>query len=143
MALYTPEIDIATYLDAQTALTLGTDLFIGPRRAADTFISNTSAFVLETGGDPPDGYLGTDVKWIENVSLNVQVRATKNDYQTGKALANTIWEALNFATITAAKDSIAYMDVFCDQARPIYLGTTNNDEHLWSVNVTAMNKQGK
>lgn len=143
MSLYDPELDIATYIAAQTSLIYGTDVFTGPRRPPDGFVANTAAFVIESGGDPPDGYLGSNTKWIENIAVIVQVRATKSDYQAGKALANTIWEKLNFATITAAKDSIAYMDIKCSQARPLYLGEISDGEHLWSINVTVMNKQGK
>lgn len=81
--------DLGGYLDTQTALTLGTDLFLG--LLPDT-PSNCVA-MLENSGVGPDFTMGSNnLPKLERPEIQVIVR--NSSYATGRSLADTIYRAL-------------------------------------------------
>ena len=79
--------DVYTYLDAQTSLTAGTDLF----KSRLTESPNNQVVIYNTGGLEPDRYLPT-----ADPTFQVLVRNTS--YATGQSLVNDIVEALHQKT---------------------------------------------
>lgn len=81
--------DLGTYLDSNTSLTLGTDLFLG--HLPDTPSVGTALYELVSS--PPQYTLGavTTPVW-ENPRVQVYVRHTA--YASGRSLCQTIWLAL-------------------------------------------------
>lgn len=73
--------DVANYIDSNTSLTLGTDLFISRLPGSPT----TCVVVYETGGMQPDGDAPTQLK-----EPTFQILIRSSDYATGRAYLDTM-----------------------------------------------------
>jgi hypothetical protein len=125
-----PDIDVVDYLAAQIgALTKGTNLFIGRLPAKSAIIPSKCASVLPTGGTMPMGFAdGSDTAETYS-SLQVRVRGEPRDYQDARDLAKSVWDTLNYATVSG------YIECRCEQSEPLYLGEDSAGHHEWTVNV--------
>lgn len=73
--------DVATYIDSNTSLTAGTNLFIGRQPSSPT----TCVVVYETGGSQPDGDAPTQ---LETPTFQILIRSS--DYATGRTYLDTM-----------------------------------------------------
>ena len=81
--------DIGGYIDAQTTLTLGTDLFLG--LIPDTPSNCVSVF--ENGGVAPDFTMGTNnLPQLERPELQFIVR--NSSYSAGRIIADTLYRTI-------------------------------------------------
>lgn len=81
--------DIGTYLDTNSALTLGSDLFLG--LIPDT--PGNCVALFENSGVTPDFTLGANnLPELERPELQAIVR--NQSYSTGRALADTVYRVL-------------------------------------------------
>lgn len=119
--------EVGAYIDAQTSLTLGTDLFLGLR--PDTPID--CATIYEYPGDMPRYTLGSGAL-VERPRLQVISRSAV--YATARSRAQTIWNALNALsdqTLTATR----YLRVAPMQT-PYLMGRDENRNALIAFNCT-------
>lgn len=118
------------------ALTYTTNLFDGPVRPPSSGIPHEAVFCLTTGGPKPESQVnantGPDLK---RGSVQVRIRSNAGKFTDGETLANTVWTAIQRATITG------YMSVTCAQSEPVYLGQDDTEHHEWSVNVDTMREE--
>lgn len=132
-----PALDLATYLAAtSTAFTLGTNLFVGPVRAAvststGAVIPVECAFARDSAGPSPQPLIGRTID-IPSAGVQLRVRGASTGYASAQALAQEAWNVL-----TNAKPS-GYLDISADQSGPVYLRQDENGAHHWSLNFRAM-----
>jgi len=81
--------DMGTYVGSNTALTLGTDLYLSLLPDSP---DNVVALFENTGIVPVSTLGSTNLPQIERPELQFIVRNTS--YATGRTLANTLWELL-------------------------------------------------
>lgn len=119
-----PPTDIATYLDANsTALTFGTNLFVGPVRAVSDGVPVQSVFILGSGADPPDRVFGVE-RELRRPVLQVSVRAAT--FSAGNSLARSIYGILQSATPDG------YKDLSCRQSGPVLTGYNQNTHYVFT-----------
>lgn len=85
--------DFGAYIEANTALTLGTDLFLGlmPEEPSDVVA------LYENSGVPPISTLGS-VNRPPITRPELQVLVRNGSYSTGRTLADDIWQLLTAVT---------------------------------------------
>jgi len=76
--------DLATYIDTNTSLTVGTDLFIGTLPAQQ----DNCVGIFQTGGVQPTTYLD-----IKKPTIQIIVRNT--NYETAQQLSYTIYDLIH------------------------------------------------
>ena len=132
MALPNPALDVATYLAGKTAggvvLASGTNLFAGPMRA-DDLTQSPAVFVLNTGGQAPEPYLGGARRSFFRPTVLLQVRGPVGDMGAGEAFARGLYELLHLQTLTG------YVACYARDAQPLYLGEDTYAHGLWSINL--------
>lgn len=119
--------DIAAYVDTQTALTLGTDLFIGELPADP----DAATVLLEYGGGPVRYTLGEKRPAMEEYSVQIVSRDTT--YQTARARAQTVYQAIAEFT-TQVINSTRYLSIEPKQP-PFPLAWDDNDRYRFVFNV--------
>lgn len=125
-------LDIATTLATRLALTLGTDVFKGPVRAARDGVPARAIFVTPTGGPP--GQIQRDISpptELRENRVQIRVRSGQEDYAGGDTLARSVIAALSFNPPTSPA---GYKDVRALQPQPIYLRKDEQGLHEWSTN---------
>ncbi len=126
-----PGVDIATYLDTNsTALTLGTNLFVGPVRPYSTGMPVKAVFVLANGGREADRTLGSTTT-IEVRHPAIQIRTRSTSFASGESLAQTI-----HSTLQSAQPS-SYMDVYSRQSAPAFIEQDERGHYHFSDNFVA------
>jgi hypothetical protein len=124
----TPEIDITTYLNnTVSSLTSGTSLFHGGMLQPDSIVSELAVFVMPTGGAMPRAMAGSDDA-EHYATVQIYIRGTKNDYPTAIALARTVYDALQYASLPG------YIECRLVQSGPIYLGLDKDGRHAITIN---------
>ena len=112
-------------------LSVGANLFLGPSlEDDDATVPDVACFVLQTGGDPPQGYLGGR-KTYRTVTCQVRVRSAREGFREGQALALAALGVLHLA------DAAPYVLVEVDEGSPNYVGTDGSDRHWWTFTVDA------
>jgi len=112
-------------------LSVGGNLFLGPNlEDDDATVPDVACFVLQTGGEPPQGYLGGR-KTYRTVTCQVRVRSAREGFREGQALALAALDALHLA------DAAPYVLVEVDEGSPNYVGTDGSDRHWWTFTVDA------
>ncbi len=124
--------DVATLLAAaELGLSVGTNLFLGPTlEADDATVPDVSCFVLQTGGDAPQGYLGGR-KVYRTVTCQVRVRSDRESFRAGQSLALAALHVLHLA------NAAPYVLMEVDEGSPSYIGTDGSDRHWWTFTVDA------
>jgi hypothetical protein len=115
--------DVYTYLDAQTSLTAGTDLF----KSRLTESPNNQVVIYNTGGLEPDRYLPT-----ADPTFQVLVRNTS--YATGQSLVNDIVEALHQKTNIELVEGSKYFYYIFLMYEPEHIGRDDKGRHEFSIN---------
>ena len=124
--------NIAATIDTGVAsLSLGINLFIGPKRPAMSGIPQKSVFVVVTGGPPSTPILNG----VEQKTVNVQIMVRSDlhtiagSYQDGQELAEEIFSVCQYAP------PAGFIDAAFVSSAPLYLGQEDNGNHLWSMNL--------
>lgn len=94
--------DVATFVASAASLTIGTTLFKGTMPATP----ETCTAIYEYSGLPPDHVFGSTAIACEYPRLQIVCRGPKDDYQTPRATAETIYRALAAArnqTLTSTR----------------------------------------
>lgn len=129
----TPDLDLATHIGTNVAaLTLGTNLFMGPLRAKNVAIPDQVVFVLNTGGPQPSEFIeGGGTPELYEHSLQVRVRSAPgaSSFEDGQALARTVRDAIHRASISG------YIDVWVRSSSPDYIEVDDEDRHEWVIGV--------
>lgn len=128
--------DLGTYVDTNTSLTLGTDLFLS--LMPDT-PDNVVALYESTGGVVPVSTMGsTNLPQIERPELQVIVRNTS--YSTGRALANTLWELLTAVSNTTIESTLYHR--IESTSSPFVFDRDDSRRVLFSCNFNVMKELG-
>lgn len=115
--------DVYTYLDAETDLTAGTDLF----KSRLTESPNNQVVIYNTGGLEPDRYLPT-----ADPTFQILVRNTS--YATGQSLVNDIVEALHQKTNIELVSGSKYFYYIFLMYEPEHIGRDDKGRHEFSIN---------
>ncbi|QSQ10760.1 minor capsid protein [Myxococcus landrumensis] len=124
--------DLAQLLAAGgLGLNVGANLFLGPTlEADDATVPDVSCFVLQTGGDPPQGYLGGR-RTYRTVTCQVRVRSARESFKAGQSLALAALDVLHLA------NAAPYVLIEVDEGSPNYVGTDGSDRHWWTFTAEA------
>lgn len=125
--------DLATILAAGgLGLSAGANLFLGPTlEDDDVTVPDVACFVLQTGGDAPQSYIGGGRKTYRTVTCQVRVRSARESFREGQALALAALDVLHLA------NSEPYVLIEADEGSPNYIGTDGSDRHWWTFTVNA------
>lgn len=115
--------DVYTYLDAETDLTAGTDLF----KSRLTESPNNQVVIYNTGGLEPDRYLPT-----ADPTFQILVRNTS--YATGQSLVNDIVDALHQKTNIELVSGSKYFYYIFLMYEPEHIGRDDKGRHEFSIN---------
>ena len=131
-----PDLDLVNAIDTALAtLTLGTDLFRGVMRAVGPGSPNEAVAVLATGGPQPLAYLdGTAIERYFS-ALQIRIRSIERSFRTGQALARSVRDVAHHASIAG------YIDTRVLESEPLYLGSDDEGNHEWSINVEMWHEQ--
>lgn len=131
MALRDTASDLATVLaGAGLGLVLGTNLFIGPLRAADEeAVADEAVFVLGTGGEQ-EPYLAGGKKTMIEASVQTLIRGKPSDFESAQNLAFGVFEALNLT------QPAGYVSVIAREGAPYFLGPDGTGRPLFTLNLT-------
>lgn len=134
-ALKDAAADIAAFLDTKTAggvvLALATNLFRGRMLSIDTSQA-PAVFCLNTGGPPPDQYLGGHRKALYRAMVQVMVRGPAGDDHAGELIAREVLAWLNMQVVSG------YVSWNCRDSAPAYLGVDRDQHGQWSINVECL-----
>ena len=131
MALVNYELDLATHIASNVgSLTLGTNIFAGPLRSTAESAPQLAVGVVLVPGPTPIELLTGGTKKLFEPSLTIMIRSKPDEYQNGRDLAESVWEAVHNGSVSG------YQWVRCQQASPIYAGMTDNRNHYFTINVT-------
>ena len=83
--------ELGTYLDSDTSLTLGTDLFLGIIPETP----NICVGLYEYGASAPMDFMTSAQPSIEMPRIQATIRGEEDTYATTKALAQTVWLSLS------------------------------------------------
>ena len=114
--------DIANYIDTNTSLTLGTDLFIGTLPST----AENCVGIFQTGGVEPSAYVK-----IKKPTLQVMVRNT--NYETAQDLSYTIYDLLHQLIGRTAIGGTTVLTVFALQ-EPTEVGEDTTGRALFTTN---------
>jgi hypothetical protein len=132
MSLPDPAADLRSFLTGKTAggvlLTSGTNLFSG-RRLTPDLSPAVGVFLLNTGGMPPQPYMGSTRSAYYTPAVQVLVRGPVNDVAAGEALARGVLELLNQATVAG------YVQVLSRDSAPALLLVDSANRGVWATNV--------
>lgn len=127
---HNPAEDLLDFLDTNsTALTQGTNLFHGPPRPVGPGMPEQAVFVIGRGGPPPKRVFTQNTEVRDGA---VQVITRSNSWATGFALAQTVHNLAQSATISG------YEDVKAKQPEPAFLDQDNQGRYSWSDNYELM-----
>ncbi len=127
-----PDDDLVAHIAANVAsLTADVNLFASAWRPAEGGIPVECVFVLLSGGVMAEAFIDAGAFGVEErkPQLQISVRSKRDEYRSGKLLANSIRDAVHHATIAG------YLDVTVLEDKPIYIETTDDLSHRWSINV--------
>jgi hypothetical protein len=94
---------------------------------------DNSVLLMEASGPPPSRFIG-DASTIKESHITILVRNLT--FSTGLTLANSIYTALDNATISG------FISCFCDQGEPIFLEKEETNtgsgkyRYYFSINIT-------
>ena len=119
---------LGDYIDAQTSLTLGTDLFLARLPSSP----DACVAVYEYAGNPPSEMLGTGAYAVDRPRIQVLVRGSRDDYPGARDRAQTIRGILAALTDTTVSGVRILRVSSVGAVNP--LGADENDRPLVSVN---------
>ncbi|ADO68702.1 minor capsid protein [Stigmatella aurantiaca] len=113
-------------------LSVGGNLFAGPAlEDDDATVPDTAAFVFQSGGDPPQSYIGRGRQTLRTTTCQVRIRSAREDFQAGQLLALAALDVLHLAPLPP------YVRISVSEGSPSYFGTDSSDRHWWSFTVDA------
>jgi Bacteriophage minor capsid protein len=127
------EDDIRTFILSNVSAASGRT-FCGLLREPSNTIPHLAVGVLGTGGLMPHGFMDNRGYDYRTVRLQVRVRSEVQDYQTGRDLAETLWQTLQRANLSTITSS--YVMCHADQSAPVYIGRDDTEHHTWVVNLS-------
>ena len=129
------EEDIRTQILA-AGVSNGSSIFIGNVRKPGNGIPEKAIFITQTGGYAPNEFLGAGAFGpYRRVTVQVRVRGEVHDFQVGRDLANSTWDALQAPTISG------YVRVVNLQSAPAYAGLDDTEHPEWFFNVLMEKKE--
>lgn len=130
-----PDIALAAAIAGNLGLTVGVEVFNGPKRPRDDGVPDKAVFIVPTGGPAPEAFNGETVV-LERPNYNVIVRAPAgpSGYLDGLDFARDVRNALHYAalTIAGALNAIESRALVSD---PLYISKEDEGDHLWSIPV--------
>ncbi len=131
-----PETEVATRAAAEVAeLTLGTNIFDGPRREVGANVPVKAVFCSPNGGPAPTAILNTAQTKIRNSNVFILVRSEQEKFTAGILLARAVRDAVHYAPL------VGFIDVRVEESEPNYLGQDDARNHEWSMNVNLNNEE--
>lgn len=141
MTLKKTDEDVAQYLDDEGVCTynqpLFANVFLGLPRppkndsSGNALIPTKSAWVITQSGPEPQRVFGHDHR-IHQIPVQIMVRGEQNHYLDARDFAEEIWNTLEGAIPTG------YFYFLAQQSGPIQIGTDQNGNPLFSINIMAM-----
>lgn len=128
-ATWEPDSDVAAKLATAGLGTVGSTIFRGPERAPSGVVPDAAIFVLDSGGFAPVPYLDGGSKADYQHSVQIMIRAKRNDFSTGQAKAAAVRNALHETTISG------YVSCYANESTPNFLGFTDTELIRWTVNL--------
>lgn len=124
---------IATQVATSLSMTLGTNVFAGPKREATSEVSLPVVYVLATGGPPPlySRSVGAGDVSIKTINIHVDVESAPEAYQAGRTVAYNVWDALKYLPPTG------YIDLQPVESDVTYIGKNERGSHCWSFSMRA------
>ena len=126
----TPEVDIVGVLAAAGLGAAGTDIFEGPVRDQKDVIPDAAIFAMQTGGVVTPFFGGPNGEDEHDGRVQVNVRSAKDDYETGRATAAAVRDALH------KQAPVGYAGWWADE--PTYIETDQKKRSRWSVNIRVL-----
>lgn len=114
----------------------GGNLMVGPERAVEGVAPQLAVFVLQSGGPPPETYLGQGGDAWVVTRVQVKVRSRVDAFQAGEALARALWLKAHAATVAG------YVSCMAVEADPLYLGINDHGYHLHAFNIDMGRRRG-
>lgn len=130
--LKNPAADVVAFLNGKAAgaatLTFGTNLFIGKLPSQDKANVHPCIAVRNTGGPPPQPYIGGHRESFLRATVQVMVRGPAGDDQAGELVAREIFAWLHLQ-VTAG-----YTSWNAREAQPTFLAVDRDQHGQWSMN---------
>lgn len=125
----TPDLDLATHLQAQSVGTVGTDIFRGPIRSASEYIPHRGIFCVPKSGPAPIPILGASKTDVREARVSVYIRGNIGTYTATYTFAGMVYDAIQRAQITG------YASVLSDYSEPLYIGLDPNEHPVFNLDV--------
>lgn len=120
--------ELGTYIDGDTALTLGTDLFLGTMPespdACVALYESSPGLVTDT--------MTTDVPSIEGPRVQVLIRGARNTYATTRATTDTVWKSVSKIKNTTLSGVRWLRAEPVDT--PVFMGRDESERPMFSMN---------
>lgn len=118
------------------ALTLQTNLYAGPVRAADDSggIAHEAVFVTASGGLFSEPLHDDTRRTLRRPGLQIRVRSDQGTgaFQNGQQLARDVYDALD------QDPPAGICDLRALDSAPSYIGTDEDGHHEWSINFSLL-----
>lgn len=125
----TPDLDLATHLQAQSVGTVGTDIFRGPIRSASEYIPHRGIFCVPKSGPAPIPILGASKTDVREARVSVYIRGNIGTYTATYTFAGMVYDAIQRAQISG------YVSVLSDYSEPLYIGLDPNEHPVFNLDV--------
>lgn len=125
----TPDLDIASRLQAAGVGTVGTNIFRGQVRPPSSTIPHAALFVAPTGGAAPQPFLDAGATDYRTPTVQILIRGDVGTYITTHGKAVSALDAVHKQTVSG------YFQVLARTPEPLYLGLDDTEHPLFSVNV--------
>tara|TARA_R100000664_G_C2756562_1_gene144490 strand:- start:1873 stop:2598 length:726 start_codon:yes stop_codon:yes gene_type:complete len=125
----TPDLDLATHLDAELLGTLGTDIFRGPIREPSEYIPHRGIFCFTRSGPKPSPIFGEARTDIRRARVSVYIRGDIGRYSATASLARSVYDAVERARL------VGYISVMADASEPLYIGLDPTEHPLFNLDV--------
>lgn len=125
-----PGKDLAIHIGATVgSLAYGSSVFWSEVVPPSDFVPVEAVFCLDDSGPPTAPYLGAGGVGMRFYRVIVRVRAKKDEYNNGLALAREVFEALQYASIGS------YVNIESEGTGPGYIGPDAEGSPEWVINV--------
>ena len=110
---------------AVAALTINVNCFNAPMFDAEDAQSNKEAvFLFLDGGEKSEPLHGGQIRHPE---VSIRVRGEVDEYESGRDLAQAVWDATQFADLTG------FINCELQESAPLYIGKNRSNQHEWSM----------
>ena len=133
MSCPNPAKDIATKIVSAGHGT-SANTFYGEELPPDDQVGMAAIFVRAYAGPAPENHLG-GANALHVLPVQVMVRGTRDTLEATRALAASILDTLNRATIADSVNSNNYVSCTATLSAPVLVAKTDTELPRWSVNV--------